>query len=299
MKGIAMACIGAVAAQKTDIPFAVYPGYTGPLQVTGTGNALSYNGEVYVWYDLQGLETSVCNSTLVPVPNACGIHIHVGKTCDDPSAVGGHYYDTTSLDQDPWSPITYTSADGTAKGKTGGINIGKEQNIAGRALVVHDSTGARIACGLLPSSFIVASPHVEFKPYPGYTGDLRVRGYSGAHLKGSAVMVWWFLSGVEADNCATAPVNVSNACGIHIHEGTTCDDATAVGGHYYDTDNIDADPWSPVTYSATKSGFARGQTKVDIGKGQNIHGRALVVHDSTGGRVACGLLPAKLFEALV
>merc|ERR1712232_988516 len=37
-----------------------------------------------------------------------------------------------------------------------------------------------------------------------------------------------------------------------------------------------------------------GSVKAAIGDGQDISGRAIVVHDSTGGRVACATLPAKL-----
>lgn len=88
---------------------------------------------------------------------------------------------------------------------------------------------------------------------------------------------------------------MANACGIHIHAGTTCEDAAAVGGHYFDATSITADPWSPITYSASRYGSAVGYVKVAIGKGQDIFGRAMVVHDSTGARVACAVLPAGFF----
>merc|ERR1719476_1176108 len=74
----------------------------------------------------------------------------------------------------------------------------------------------------------------------------------------------------------------------------TCDDADAVGGHYYDAGSIEADPWSPVGYVTKSGGIAWGSGKAAIGQGQDIAGRAIVVHDSTGGRVGCALLPSKL-----
>merc|ERR1712014_196839 len=105
-------------------------------QVSGTVDAyLSRTGNAYVTYTLRGLEDS-CRTTPEGVANACGIHIHEGKTCDDATAVGGHYYDSSSIESDPWSPVTYSaSADGTSKGKTS-ANIGSGQNVDGRAIVV-------------------------------------------------------------------------------------------------------------------------------------------------------------------
>merc|ERR1712070_341478 len=102
--------------------------------------------------------------------------------------------------------------------------------------------------------------------------------------------VTYQLAGLE-EACETTPEGVANACGIHIHEGKTCDDASAVGGHYYATDS---DPWGALGYNTNFFGGARGSVKAAIGQGEDISGRAVVVHDSTGGRVACALLPSKL-----
>merc|ERR1740124_536842 len=101
------------------------------------------------------------------------------------------------------------------------------------------------------------------------------------------------LHGYEVENCKTVPEGVSNACGIHIHSGKTCDDASMVGGHYY-SDSIESDPWAPITYRAGNAGIAQGRAAVKIGVAQDISGRAMVMHDSTGARIACALLPATL-----
>ena len=66
------------------------------------------------------------------------------------------------------------------------------------------------------------------------------------------------IHGVEAVACKAAPVGVANACGIHIHAGTTCEDAAAVGGHFFDATSISADPWSPITCIANRYGSAVG-----------------------------------------
>jgi len=300
-----MSLLAIVSAQPHLPPlvsFQRYPGYEGVVSITGHASAVAGpNGLVgLVWYlDTAGW-SDACATTPEGVANACGIHIHAGTTCDDADAVGGHYYDADSITSDPWSSVTYT----TAFGKTAGfakVSIGDGQDISGRALVVHDHTGARIACGLLSASqlkAVWAPPAVTFQPYPGYAGPLKVVGAAGAHPGKDQVGIWWSLTGVE-DACKTTPEGVANACGIHIHAGNTCDDADAVGGHYYNTDTIDSDPWSPISYATWIKGTTAGYATIAIGDGQDVSGRALVVHDQTGARVACGLLPAGAFTVSV
>jgi len=145
---------GPISSFSLSMNLAAYPGYVGDLKVTGDINAyLAPTGHAHLVYDLQGLEDA-CKTTLREslegVGNACGIHIHEGKSCDDATAVGGHYYDVGSISSDPWSPLGYNSKYGHAQGGVKAI-IGKGEDIAGRAVVVHDSTGARVACALLSS----------------------------------------------------------------------------------------------------------------------------------------------------
>merc|ERR1711865_722725 len=101
----------------------------------------------------------------------------------------------------------------------------------------------------------------------------------------------------EAGTCDEVPANVLNACGIHIHVGTSCAVAGSVGGHFWNEENApDDDPWSPISYTTDtgSSGQADGNTAVMITEDRSaISGRAFVVHDSTGGRIGCGLIPAE------
>jgi len=284
----------ATLAAANTIELGPYPGYAGDLTVQGSVGAYysESRGKVYMEYRLSGVEADLCKTAPAGVGNACGIHIHEGMTCDDATQVGGHYF---SVDSDPWGAITY-SADkrGRAFG-TQEVEVGEKLDISSRAMVVHDSTGARVACGLLPAHFFEASKPVKFSAYPGYAGDLKVTGDVGAYYSSrkEEVYMYYHLSGTEADLCETAPAGVGNACGIHIHEGMTCDDATKVGGHYF---SVDSDPWGAITYSADKRGRSWGSQKVSVGSELDISGRAMVVHDSTGARVACALLPASLFQ---
>jgi len=138
----------------------------------------------------------------------------------------------------------------------------------------------------------------DFKLYPGYAGDRKVEGWVEALYAGDTATVNYNVKGIEPE-CKAAPVGVANACGIHIHAGTTCDNATAVGGHYYNTTSITPDPWLPIVYTpldTSKQSKAHGRFDVKIGKEQDIRGRAVVVHDGTGKRIACALLPGGRFD---
>ena len=171
------------------------------------------------------------------------------------------------------------------------ITIGQSlSDVMGRAIVVHDHTGGRVACGIIqPAGRML--PTAVLGSYPGYSGDVHSFGAVSVDQSGGDIRLSWHLGGLEADLCAVPPVGVGNACGIHIHSGSTCDDSSAVGGHYYN-ENLDADPWSQVVFTPDESGGSMSSGNV-IAIGQSLSdvmGRAIVVHDHTGGRVACGII---------
>merc|ERR1711937_196080 len=52
-----------------------------------------------------------------------------------------------------------------------------------------------------------------------------------------------------------------------------------------------SDPWASSVYKAEKTAIAYGSNQVSVGKGlKETIGRAMVVHDATGARIACGIL---------
>ena len=92
------------------------------------------------------------------------------------------------------------------------------------------------------------------------------------------------LEGVEPD-CVN--------CALHIHTGTTCDDASLVGGHYWNPDS-GHDPWHMTGYNSNSSGDAKGEFVVDSGYGyEENDGHAVVVHAQDGSRIGCGVLSHK------
>jgi hypothetical protein len=98
-------------------------------------------------------------------------------------------------------------------------------------------------------------------------------------------------------NCNTEN-SITNACGVHIHEGTeTCTNATSIGGHYWNQliYGLYADPWLPVKY--TSDLYGRSEDIIHMYGGNGFHAsennyHTLILHDATGARIACGVLSA-------
>ena len=89
--------------------------------------------------------------------------------------------------------------------------------------------------------------------YPGYTGNVNVRGAVRVFPKDiKTTTVAFTLAGLE-------PLLVGQA---HIHVGTSCDDA---GGHYY-TSNI-ADPWTKANCPVTANAAGVAVSSFDIAYG--------------------------------
>jgi hypothetical protein len=124
--------------------------------------------------------------------------------------------------------------------------------------------------------------------YPGYTGNLTVTGsvaISFSRTNTTEFKAHYFLKGLDPA--------CSAGCGFHIHTGTTCSNASLVGGHYWTPSTI-ADPWDYIFYYASKNGTASGIAS-SFSSGYNYSsniGHAVVIHTAGGTRVACGTLQA-------
>ncbi|KAL3810273.1 hypothetical protein ACHAXA_008641 [Cyclostephanos tholiformis] len=123
--------------------------------------------------------------------------------------------------------------------------------------------------------------------YPGYTGDISPSGtVITTFLPQGNIQFAYDLQGLEP-NCVD--------CGIHIHEGTTCDDAEEVGGHYY---SVGEDPWTSMggaVYNSDANGEAAGSFTLKSGYDtckENL-GHAVVAHSQNGTRLSCGILTAE------
>merc|ERR1712166_232924 len=148
---------------------APYPGYAGPVNLAGTVKATAtgmdhFSSTIDLSYQLTGAEQSAQG----------GIHIHTGTTCADASLVSGHYF-ATALD--PWSTTTYqTDGTGAVTGTIAGVAAGLGFNaIVDHTIVVHDSAGAKIGCGICRPDSVAPLPLCSSPGAPEISscGDLK------------------------------------------------------------------------------------------------------------------------------
>jgi len=136
-------------------------------------------------------------------------------------------------------------------------------------------------------------PMAQIGLYPGYDGSLQVSGLVMVMSDWPGTLMTWDLEGVDPLCANPGDHTAPNACGIHAHAGMTCEDADEVGGHYYkDHDKGDAappDPWKTTVYTAIDS---QASGSASVATFADVVGRAVVVHDHTGGRIGCGILTA-------
>jgi len=121
--------------------------------------------------------------------------------------------------------------------------------------------------------------------YPGYSANLNPSGKVTINFKDSGGFTLGYnLKGLNSD--------CNGKCGIHIHEGTTCEKAKSVGGHYYRPIDNQTDPWNNnITYRINENGIANSMFDFDSGIGyEDIIGHVVVVHSFNSSRVGCGLI---------
>eukprot|EP00927_Polykrikos_kofoidii_P071513 TRINITY_DN67777_c0_g1_i1.p1 TRINITY_DN67777_c0_g1~~TRINITY_DN67777_c0_g1_i1.p1 ORF type:complete len:389 (+),score=31.57 TRINITY_DN67777_c0_g1_i1:46-1167(+) len=146
-----------------------YPGYAGVLNVTGvpvvveTRAGPTGDPEQVIRYSLAGVDQNcgLAFSSEPLAPNGCGIHIHEGVDC---ASAGGHFWNKLLHPADPWKTVRYTAEGTRSSGTTPSVHTGlSEADLAGRTVVIHDASGARVACAVLgtPSADVVGEqePH--------------------------------------------------------------------------------------------------------------------------------------------
>ena len=154
----------AVDMHLTTGDFHMYPGYAGHVHVEhGSVDFFKgeHDGEDAVHFQLElRLNDGMCSDyqPSMGAANACGAHIHAGHSCDD---AGGHYFVDPYVTEDPWTNSYYHTnyewsdeddrdvmvarADYTVV--TGAFRAQMTlANFTGLTFVVHDNTGARMAC---------------------------------------------------------------------------------------------------------------------------------------------------------
>ena len=140
--------------------------------------------------------------------------------------------------------------------------------------------------------FFFATAHgADYAAYLDSINDSNATGYVSLSISGGVIAGYAEGSGLESDILAS-DCTADNCMGIHVHEGMSCVDADSQGGHYYYTDE---DPWATSVYNHTTTSGKTDPTyafvNVNIGLDtDDLRKRAFIMHDFSGGRVACGLL---------
>jgi len=113
----------------------------GEQQVFGTVAVLAMEkGAIFFGGVLSGLQPNLDGETDdCSAKNACGVHLHSGRSCTDVLSQEGHYFDTSMFEmhEDPWANEKYTSdANGDAV-FDGIVHIGHSyaRDLDGRAFV--------------------------------------------------------------------------------------------------------------------------------------------------------------------
>ncbi|EJK55451.1 hypothetical protein THAOC_24818, partial [Thalassiosira oceanica] len=256
-----------------------------------------------------------------------------GTSCADATAQGGHYWEIRASDAapgktagDPWfgdiADIAPTGTSYTTDANGRGTadfafdsGTGLDDNV-GRVVVIHDTYTAdggdyaRVACGVL------AEPAPR-GPYCLIANMAPSNGDRYGTVSGTVKICFdGWNSGAGANlEMNVAGLGVSTSGGVHIHTGTSCADATAQGGHYFESrdglgskpDTAAGDPWfgdatadiAPTGTSYTTNANGLGTANFAFDSGHGIHdnaGKVVMIHDTytdLGGdhaRVACGVL---------
>ena len=98
-------------------------------------------------------------------------------------------------------------------------------------LILDSTTGAALKPRRLDEGQPVLTAS-GFVRYPGYSGNLAVAGTVSIATAGTTQTIDLSFTGLDAA-CAAGAGPAGNSCGVHIHSGKTCSDASLVGGHYF------------------------------------------------------------------
>lgn len=166
-----------------------------------------------------------------------------------------------------------------------------EEN-SGKTIVVfqgddlsHDNV---VGCGVLFEMVYtgaVSELTAEMSRYPGYEGDLDVSGIVKVYYHREDTFRFDFdIAGLEED-CVD--------CGIHIHEGVSCETHEQVKGHGWNSVFV-VDLWTTeggATYNTGEDGISKGYFQMynAFNWYENYH-HAVVIHAQDGSRLACGVL---------
>ena len=221
------------------------------------------------------------------------VHIHEGKSCMDATTQGAHW-DMTRGEGIPdvtcsgnMGTVTYTRMNTDPKPWTVGAGD-PTTDVDGHAFVVHDMSAVpppRIGCGVISSAGSSSAKKAT----------ATIAGFGTGTVTGTAAFTQ---NGADVTVVVTLANCPDGAHPVHIHEGTSCMDATVQGAHWDMTrgegipDVTCTGNAGTVTY--TRLGSDAKPWTVSAGVATtDVNGHAVVVHDMSATpppRIGCGLV---------
>jgi len=247
-----------------DYPGVVTGGPTGYVQVKESTDGISLKGV------FSGVEMNVTG----------GWHIHSGTTCDNSSLVGGHFQ-MPDMASDPWIPIKYYSdVYGEAIVEINSMVDFTMAEVINKPIVVHNQAGNKVGCGeIFP---VPQAWSAKIGNYPGYTSS-NIGGVVDVSQEETGILLSYQFSGLDVESSA----------GWHVHIGTSCDDSSLVGDHYWPILAGPSDPQTSNQYTSDIDGLSSGTLSLANFALFDVMNRAIVVHSSSA-RIGCGLILPKL-----
>jgi hypothetical protein len=222
----------------------------------------------------------------------CTWSIVEGNTCHDASKLGDtQYYDKTDpelISLDPYNMCYYKTVEGmsdSTQTSFNGYNLKENEH---HALVMFDSSGSPVACGILKR-------HAHPMTFPRLWANIASSpNYKEGEIQGKARLDFYpdmaFHFGFQVNGL---PSNCP-MCDISIHVGTSCNDAP--GDHFWNPEKLPYDPWGFVNgafYQTDPNGTTvdrHGFYLYDGFTHDDHMNHVVILSDKSGNAVACGEL---------
>jgi hypothetical protein len=221
----------------------------------------------------------------------CTWSIVEGGTCHDADRLGNTLYydrqDPALAVFNPFSTCYYSTNYGGSDSSATVFNGFSMEENENRAIVLNDSTGSPLACGILKK---MAHP----RTYPKLWANLaNLTNYDQA-VEGKIRVDFYPDRAFHVDFQFTGAPPACPMCAIAIHAGTSCTDPP--GPPHWNSNKMSQDPWTFANgafYQSDGTGTSLDREGFFLYDGfdyDNHKDRVVIVSDGNGDPIACGEL---------
>lgn len=218
----------------------------------------------------------------------CKIEVYSKTSCF--SETGPPYWHHKMVRNNPWDRVHYHAANFETHSSVASFTGHGPKAMEGRVVVMDDSNGMHIACGILERDTAprrVRTLHAKIGNLPAYTMT-SVNGVASVQFFEDDTFIFNFIIEGLPHLCSH--------CEISIQEGTSCE-PSEIGSHFFDHVELEKDPYAitrGVFYNSDVRGFGQRSFFLYNGYGyEQNQGHAVLLKGPDGSRMACGILGAK------